>query len=183
MKVEAPSEALELRDDDRNFSIPLYLYWLIAASAFPQWCAFKKGFYSIIDRRSVKMLSATSFRDILEGSNDLDIEKLRDATQYDEPYSDIHPYIDSFWQLISSWPKEKQKQLVKFVTAAERIPAGGADRLTFKIQGAMYETVDALPTSSTCFGVLTLPEYPDMQTLERKLSQALEFGLEGFGTG
>ena len=157
--------------------------WLIFGSAFPQWQAFKAGFFTVIDQHSIKMLPCATFCDILEGSNHVDIDELREATQYDEPYTDSTPYIKMFWELVSSWPEEKQKQLVKFVTAAERVPAGGAGRLTFKIQGPMHEAFDELPTSSTCFGVLTLPEYADMETLDKKLSIAFEFGLEGFGTG
>lgn len=44
------------------------------------------------------------------------------------------------------------------------------------------EDVEALPTSSTCFGTLYLPKYRDEETLERKLRVALEFGGVGFGT-
>lgn len=149
----------------------------------PQWRAFKDGFLTVIEPTSLRMLSAYYFRDILEGSEELNIAELRAATVYDEPYNDETPYIQAFWRLVSSWPKDKQKQLVKFVTAAERIPAAGASSLQFKIQGPMHERIDALPTSSTCFGVLTLPEYPDVETLDKKLTLALEFGLEGFGTG
>ena len=95
--------------------------------------------------------------------------------------------------MLTRWPAEKQKALLKFVTAAERIPVTGASALTFRVQqsvpshrsvgaGAGEEAVQLLPTSSTCFGTLYLPRYKDEETLERKLGIALEFGGVGFGT-
>jgi hypothetical protein len=127
------------------------------------------------------MLSPEYMRTIMQGSKDLDIDELRKATVY-QGYSPKQKYIRDFWRLVSSWREEKQKRLVKFVTAAERIPAGGASQLTFRIEKDGREDLESLPTSSTCFGTLVLPQYPNVETLDRKLTVALELGLEGFGT-
>lgn len=182
-QVWAEDEAPKIDDTNKQDFVQSYIRWIIVDSVLPQYRAFKAGFFTVIEPVSLRMLSAHDLCDIMEGSKELDIAELRAATVYDEPYKDEPEYIQHFWRLVSNWPPEKQKQLVKFVTAAERIPAAGASSLTFKIQGPMHESIDALPTSSTCFGVLTLPEYPDIETLDQKLTLALEFGLEGFGTG
>jgi hypothetical protein len=156
--------------------------WLTVGSVRPQWTAFQRGFFSVISEQTLRILGPETLKFIMEGSTHLDINELRHTTQYD----DYHPkqkYIQNFWRLIASWPEEKQKNLVKFVTAAERIPAGGASHLTFRISKASSGSMEDLPTSSTCFGTLYLPHYPDIATLEKKLDMALDLGLEGFGSG
>ncbi|KAF2766637.1 hypothetical protein EJ03DRAFT_277710 [Teratosphaeria nubilosa] len=133
------------------------------------------------------MFDASSLRAYVEGSSNLDVNQLRAATRYDG-YDPGSPYIDIFWGVVSAWSHEKQKQLLKFVTAAERLPFGGARYITFVIQRVDLgpeggdEYAD-LPTSSTCFGTLMLPVYADKDILERKLGLAVELGCEGFGTG
>lgn len=37
-----------------------------------------------------------------------------------------------------------------------------------------------LPVAHTCFNLLDLPRYPDLQTMQKKLLQAIE-NSEGFG--
>ncbi|KAK3701762.1 hypothetical protein LTR37_015282 [Vermiconidia calcicola] len=159
-----------------------YIKWLTIDSVAPQWHAFEKGFFSVIDSSTLKMLSPDDLRRIVEGSDHLDINELKRATLY-TGYDPKSRYIQTFWRIVSGWPEVKQKQLVKFVTAAERIPAGGASNLTFRIEKAQPWSTQHLPTSSTCFGTLLLPKYPSADILDNKLSVALKYGLEGFGTG
>ena len=173
---------IEVTSANKLQYVQAYITWLTFASVAPQWHAFKTGFFSIIDQSTFGMLTARDLHSILEGSTHLDIAELRRVTEYDG-FDSKSKYIQCFWRLVASWSEEKQKQLLKFVTAAERIPAGGASNITFKIQRAMPESLDHLPTSSTCFGTLLLPKYASVEILEKKLSAAIKYGMEGFGTG
>ncbi|KAF2719210.1 hypothetical protein K431DRAFT_286945 [Polychaeton citri CBS 116435] len=161
-----------------------YVRWLTTSSIWPQWQAFARGFHTILSPHTLSVFqkNPSTFKLLIEGQPDFDLSSLRLHTRY-EGYSPKHTYMEEFWTVVLSWPRERQKQLLKFVTAAERIPIGGVESLTFVIK--RMDAIDAewLPTSSTCFGILYLPEYESARVLEEKLSQAIEFGNESFGTG
>lgn len=158
--------------------------WLVFDSVWPQLDAFLHGFRSsrLIDQQTLSLLGPSHLKAYVEGTDTLDIHELRAATRYDG-YNATQRYITSFWRVVASWPQEKQKLLLKFVTAAERIPISGASHLTFIIKKAQPDNLDALPTSSTCFGTLMLPRYPSTEIMAEKLSLALKYGAEGFGAG
>ena len=163
----------------------LYKRWITFGCVEPQWDAFLKGFHAVLpDFEEESFLTPLQLRVIVEGSTHLDINELRAVTTY-EGYDPASRYIQNFWRMVTGWDEDKQKQLLKFVTAAERIPAGGAAHLTFKIARSYPEEGRGipLPTSSTCFGQLLLPKYRSVEVMEEKLSQALAYGLEGFGNG
>ncbi|KAK0942035.1 hypothetical protein LTR29_006453 [Friedmanniomyces endolithicus] len=168
---------------DKARYISSYVNWLAVRSVEPQLRAFHRGFKRVIDAHSLSIfITPANLKAFMEGSAHLDINKLRECTRYDG-YDPNSKYIASFWSVVKSWPEEKQKQLLKFVTAAERVPIGGPEHLTFVVQRARPTSLDHLPTSSTCFGTLQLPHYRSANVLDEKLSLALEYGLEGFGTG
>jgi hypothetical protein len=179
---KAEQAPIEVNADIKKDYVLFYTHWLVWRSVAPQFSAFEKGFRTIIDEHSTKFLTLEAFRNIVEGTKHLDINALMRATEY-ENYDPNSRYIRNFWRLVTSWPEEKQRQLLKFVTAIERMPAGGARNFTFKIERQRPDDPHKLPTSSTCFRTLYLPKYPSMEVLDRKLSLAFEYGLEGFGTG
>ncbi|KAK1057546.1 hypothetical protein LTR74_014071 [Friedmanniomyces endolithicus] len=168
---------------DKARYISSYVTWLAVRSVEPQLRAFHRGFKRVIDAYTLSIfITPANLKAFMEGSAHLDINELRESTRYDG-YDPKSKYIASFWSVVKSWPEEKQKQLLKFVTAAERLPLGGPEHLTFVVQRARPTSLDHLPTSSTCFGTLQLPHYRSASMLDEKLSLALEYGLEGFGTG
>lgn len=164
--------------------INAYSQWLCFDSVLPQLEAFIHGFRSsaLIDSQTLSLLSPSHLQAYVEGMDMLNIHDLKAAVRYDG-YVPTQKYILAFWRVVASWPPEKQKLLLKFVTATERIPISGASSLTFIIKRAYPETLQALPTSSTCFGTLMLPRYPSTEIMAEKLSLALKFGAEGFGAG
>lgn len=164
--------------------VAAYVRWLTYSSVAPQIDAFIKGFRSsgLFDLRTLNILGPANLKAFVEGSDRLNIDELRAAARYDG-YNPTSKYIQNFWNIVTAWPEEKQKRLLKFVTAAERIPVLGAAYLTFIIRKAHTADVGHLPTSSTCFGTLMLPKYATSDILSAKLDLALEYGLEGFGTG
>ncbi|RMY38466.1 hypothetical protein D0866_02586 [Hortaea werneckii] len=180
--LRAPQEPGIVTAQNKSRYVSEYAWWLTWASVESQWKAFMNGFYRVIDQRSLSIFKPADLKAFVEGSSHLDIAELRKSTQYDG-YEAKSKYIQNFWRLVSSWPEEKQKKLLKFVTAAERIPIGGASQLTFVIKKTVVEDLEHLPTSSTCFGTLYLPRYASSEALNEKLSRAIEYGLEGFGTG
>ncbi|GAB7366598.1 hypothetical protein MBLNU230_g8583t1 [Neophaeotheca triangularis] len=161
--------------------IDRYTFWLAKASVWPQLHAFTTGFNQVIPQEARSFIRPDSLQKTIEGDDlELDIQALRDATRYDG-YTPSDPYISDFWEIAAAWSQPEQRQLVKFVTAVERIPAGGSGSIRFEIKRAEAFDVEALPTSSTCFGTLNLPRYGSREVLERKLGIAVKYGVEGFG--
>src|SRR6266436_6570805 len=111
--------------------------------------------------------------------------------------------IQWFWQIIRSWPTERKSRLLQFVTGTSRIPINGFKDLQGS-DGPRRFTIEKagdpsqLPKSHTCFNrvcttrhcgsvlilidflQIDLPPYKDYNTLEHKLTLAVEETV-GFG--
>ena len=75
---------------------------------------------------------------------------------------------------------DQHRQLLEFVTASDRVPVNGMSSVVFIVQKNGDED-SRLPSSSTCYGRLLLPQYSSREVLEEKLSKAIE-NCVGFGT-
>ena len=168
-----------------------YISWLTHFSVAPQLHSFRKGLLQVFEEsHALELFSCSPLRlkNLVEGSSHLDLGALRAATRY-QGYDKQDTYIRLFWSVLASWPEDKQLRLLKFVTAAERLPAGGSANVMFQISATAAELegmpggVERLPTSSTCFGTLFLPRYGSKKMLESKLETAIEWGGVGFGVG
>lgn len=62
---------------------------------------------------------------------------LQRNTKYQQ-YDAREPYIKTFWSIVHGWPPAKQRGLLKFVTAAERIPVTGFANVTFIISKSNF---------------------------------------------
>ncbi|KAH0360165.1 hypothetical protein KCU65_g9561, partial [Aureobasidium melanogenum] len=179
VEVANPGELPQpVTNDNRHDFVSSYCQWVMDWSIRPQFNAFAKGFYSVMNLRALALLNADQFRTLVEGHNHLDIDALQKATTYNH-YTATSPVVRWFWEVVKAYPQEKQKQLLEFVTASSRVPVNGAESLIFVIERSDSET-SALPGSSTCFGTLRLPEYESKEVLASKLDIALEHSL-GFG--
>ncbi|KAK5162879.1 uncharacterized protein LTR77_011136 [Saxophila tyrrhenica] len=181
--IEATQQPKEITEENSVQYANSYTAMLTHGFVSPQLKAFHAGFFSVIDPNLMKFITPRHFQEIMEGSMHIDIDELRRTTEYGEPYRASSSYIQSFWRIVSAWSQEKQMQLIKFVTAAERIPAAGVGNLAFQIHGQSHGNPNDLPSSSTCFGTLYLPRYSSTKMLSKKLDDALNLGLEGFGQG
>ena len=66
-----------------------------------------------------------------------------------------------------------------FLTGSDRIPILGMKAVKMIIQPT-HGGNDYLPVAHTCFNLLDLPKYQDVQTMKEKLCMAIE-QTEGFG--
>lgn len=177
----SPDEPPSVTNDNKQSYTDDYAKWLLLTSVQPQRQAFERGFSAVMPARMISCFSPVQLQTLLEGTTALSIPDLRRVTRY-QGYDRRSLYMQWFWRVVSSWPEQRQRGLLKFVTAAERIPIGGAGHLTFVIEKSDFGDTEQLPTSSTCFGTLRLPRYESEKVLERKLRMAIEYGNEGFGS-
>jgi hypothetical protein len=148
-------------------------------SVAPQLLAFRKGFHTCLERKSLHLFDPTSLKNLVEGTQDIDISALKAATRYDEGYSVTHPTVIAFWSIVEQYDVDDRRRLLEFVTASERVPVTGFESMNFYIVRSGCDT-ERLPTSSTCFGKLMLPEYSSKEKMRRKLHLAIQ-NSKGFG--
>ena len=144
---------------------------------------FVHGFYDVIKREWVQMFNASELRMLISGStNELDLVDMRQNIQYSGGYHDLHPVIQSLWEVLCGFSAEEHRHFLKFVTGCSRAPLLGFGRLRPKmcIQMAGRQTehgafpeVDRLPSSATCMNLLKLPPYSSKELMREKLVYAI----------
>ncbi|KAJ4295374.1 hypothetical protein N0V90_007386 [Kalmusia sp. IMI 367209] len=173
------SEPALVTNANRKEYISDYVDWLTFTSVHPQLEAFAKGFHTCLRHTSLKFFTPRTLRALVEGGHTISIPLLRKTVRYEDGYSAYHHTIVDFWSIVEKYNEEDRKRLLEFVTANERIPVTGYDSIHFSIVRMGGDT-ENLPTSSTCFGKLWLPEYRSREKLKTKLGVAIR-NSEGFG--
>ncbi|KAJ4381572.1 hypothetical protein N0V86_002936 [Didymella sp. IMI 355093] len=172
------SETPLVTNENRGAFVRDYVTHLILHTIRPQLKAFKKGFYTCLNQRSLELFTPRTLKKLIEGEQNISISELRACATY-EDYDATHPTVRIFWDIVQGYPQQDAAHLLEFVTASDRVPVTGYKSLTFNIV-RMGNDSEQLPTSSTCFGKLYLPEYKDRQKMERKLELAIQ-NAKGFG--
>ena len=173
-------EPIMVSNDNREKYVNDYIFWLTDKSIGPQFKAFANGFYLPLQKKALHLLSPEDLQSLLEGHQMIDLEELKKTTRYEDGYSESHPKIIEFWEIVEKSSPEQHVKLLEFVTASTRVPVRGVAELTFIIQRNGVGD-DRLPSSMTCFGRLLLPEYSSKQIMTEKLMLAIENNT-GFGT-
>ncbi|CAL5207670.1 unnamed protein product [Lathyrus oleraceus] len=103
---------------------------------------------------------------LISGSLDsLDVDDLRQHTNYVGSYHSEHDVIEMFWEVLKGFSMENQEKFLKFVTGCSRGPLLGFRYLEplFCIQraggNASEDALERLPTSTTCMNLLKLLPY------------------------
>jgi hypothetical protein len=173
-----PEDAPLVTNENRNNYVSDYIRWLTDISVHPQFEAFKTGFFSCIDRRSISLFDPETLQSIVEGIQEIDISEMRRATRY-VGWDASHKSVRDFWSIVKRYDLEQKRKLLEFVTASDRVPVGGMRNLQFTLQRNGVDD-GHLPSSYTCYGILLLPEYSSKEVLREKLAMALE-NSKGFG--
>ncbi|KAH6679050.1 HECT-domain-containing protein-like protein [Halenospora varia] len=173
-----PTDAPMVTNENRNNYVSDYIRWLTDVSVRPQFSAFKKGFFSCIDRRSLNLFDPETLQSVVEGVQEIDISEMRRAARY-IGWDASHKTIKDFWSIVRKFDLEQKRRLLEFVTASDRVPVGGMRNIQFTLQRNGVDD-GHLPSSYTCYGILLLPEYSSREVLREKLAMALE-NSKGFG--
>jgi len=146
--------------------------------------AFRTGFFEIIPPELINVFDEREMELLIGGMSEIDMDDWIKFTDY-RGYEKTDQVIEWFWQCIRSWPAERKSRLLQFATGTSRIPVDGFKGLQGS-DGPRRFTLDKsgdpsqLPRSHTCFNRIDLPPYRDYETLEKKLTYAIE-ETEGFG--
>ena len=151
---------------------PVLLWWQRRMFNF-----FVEGVGNVLPVEIFPLFSANELKRILCGSADVDVNVLKTIVEF-EGYEGNEPVIDNFWRVLEEVRTTDRKAFLQYVWARNRLPSRVADFETpFKIVKDSLNSGDradlALPSASTCFFSLTLPEYSTAEILREKLLFAI----------
>ncbi|KAK0416803.1 hypothetical protein QR680_012692 [Steinernema hermaphroditum] len=168
---------------------------------------FVSGFQSVMNASWIGLFAPHELQILISGqSADIDLIDLRKNVQYYGGFHNNHRLIKWLWQILEQDFSAQERQLfVKFVTSCSRGPLLGfstleppfsircvevsddqdqGDTLASVVRGFLAikkrQPSSRLPTASTCFNLLKLPNYNKRSTLLQKLRYAIhsETGFE-----
>lgn len=131
---------------------------------------------------------AVELKLLICGSDEIDAADWHANTEYKDGLAAVSPTVARFWAVVAAFDQPDRAALLKFTTGSARPPGTGfgslmgydGNRKRFQIgstqcsEWTVTERVARLPTASTCFNTLYLPDYPDEKTLREKLLQAIQ---------
>ena len=127
--------------------------------------AFRGGLASIVPESAFVLYSWEDVQRIVCGSRNIDIDRLKDNTEYDEDVTAEDTHIIYFWEILQEFSEEEKIHFLKFVWARPTLPPKGVEFLQkMKIQSAVGDEVQDkpdqyLPKAHTCFFSINLPRY------------------------
>ncbi|KAF5298208.1 hypothetical protein FQA39_LY02632 [Lamprigera yunnana] len=193
-------KAVSVTNENKINYIHLMAHFRMHVQIKDQTAAFIRGFRSIISPDWLSLFSTPELQRLIAGDNvPLDLKDLRRHTQYYGGFHDSHRVINWLWDILEKDLTEaEQGMFLKFVTSCSKPPLLGFAHLEppFSIRcvevGDDEDTGDTigsvirgfftirkkdpqnrLPTSSTCFNLLKLPNYQKKSTLREKLRYAI----------
>jgi HECT-domain (ubiquitin-transferase) len=173
--------------DNRLGYIQAQLNYLLHDSIKRQFAALQKGLFAVVDEKMLGIVHPHTLKSIVEGEEDFKVEELEQmATYANKDFGPQHQTVRWFWEVLKEYEPELKKGFLKFMFGTDRIAAQSLRFVSFSIESystSEYPRPQAqeyLPTVSSCFGILRLPEYHSKELLKKKLTMALE-NCEGFG--
>ncbi|GAB4814415.1 hypothetical protein N2152v2_001461 [Parachlorella kessleri] len=152
--------------------------------------AFGRGLARVIPPSWLRLFSPREVNQLLGGGEggEIDVADLARYARYSGGYSESSSAVKAFWKVLEGFSQEDRKALLKFVTSCSRAPLGGfrhlnppltihkvdCDAAPLALLGA--KDVDRLPSASTCYNMLKLPNYRRSTTLREKLLMAIKSG-------
>ena len=178
------SEPPMVTSENRRAFVMAYMKALVDTSIKEQFNAFRAGFLTILSQKSLSLFSPepSVLKTLVEGAP-TSSTTAAELKRYCK-YCDFTPTSDTvvfFWDIVEhEYDAAMLSKLLEFVTSSPRVPVQGVSSMTFMLQENGQDE-SRLPTSSTCFGTLLLPEYKSKDVLRERLRIAIE-NSQGFGS-
>jgi len=135
--------------------------------------AFCTEFFRHIQPESIRLFNERELQFIISGHDaGIDILDLRANTKY-QGWSDTDKAIEEFWVIVDSFDIEDQRLLLSFVTSCPKPPLLGFKELDPQFTIVKVPDPERLPTASTCFNQLKLPDYGNIAITRSQLLKAI----------
>lgn len=175
---------IDVTNENKKEYVELMVKWRIEKRIEEQFKAFKEGFHELIPQDLINVFDERELELLIGGIAEIDVDDWKKHTDY-RGYTESDEVIQFFWQTVRSWDGEQKSRLLQFTTGTSRIPVNGFKDLQgsdgprrFTIEKA--GEIGNLPKAHTCFNRLDLPPYKTLETLQQKLTIAVEETM-GFG--
>ncbi|KAF9814607.1 hypothetical protein SFRURICE_001768 [Spodoptera frugiperda] len=193
-------KAVPVTNENKINYIHLMAHFRMHTQIKDQTNAFIKGFRTIINPEWLSLFSTPELQRLVSGDNvPLDLRDLRRHTQYYGGFHDSHRVVCWLWDVLQrDFSEHERGMFLKFVTSCSKPPVLGfahlkppfsircvevgddedtGDTIGSVIRGFFTirkkDPLNRLPTSSTCFNLLKLPNYQKRSTLRDKLRYAV----------
>ncbi|CAK7263530.1 NEDD4 E3 ubiquitin-protein ligase [Sporothrix epigloea] len=175
---------IDVTNENKKEYVDLMVKWRIEKRIAEQFQSFKEGFNELIPQDLINVFDERELELLIGGIAEIDVDDWKKHTDY-RGYTESDEVIQFFWQTVRSWDGEQKSRLLQFTTGTSRIPVNGFKDLQgsdgprrFTIEKA--GDVINLPKAHTCFNRLDLPPYKTLETLQGKMTIAVEETM-GFG--
>jgi hypothetical protein len=138
----------------------------------------RRGLYSVVPPRAVRMLTWRELETAVAGKPEVDLRLLRAHTDY-EGYRVTDPTITFFWRALESFTQEERCLFIRFAWGRVRLPTGRRWPKRFKITRRSAADVGSLPLAHTCFFSVEIPPYPTEERMRSALLAAVHYGAGG----
>ena len=177
-------EQRPVTNSNRREFVDLYIRYLLDTAVTRQYEPFKRGFFTVCGGNALSLFRPEEIELLVRGSDEpLDVATLQAVATYEGwGTSDLpgdEPVIAWFWEAFKDATPTEQRNLLRFITSSDRIPAMGAASLVIKVTKLGDES-GRFPTARTCFNRIGLYRYSSREQLESKLWRAVAES-EGFG--
>ncbi|XP_033627556.1 ubiquitin-protein ligase E3B-like [Asterias rubens] len=193
-------KAMAVTNENKISYIHLMAHYRLYQQIRDQTKAFKRGFRSIINPEWLSWFSGPELQRLISGDNtEIDFTDLRKHTQYYGGFHNSHRVVNWLFDVLEHDLTSAERALfLKFVTSCSKPPLLGfahleppfsircvevsddqdtGDTVGSVLRGFLRiqkrDPVGRLPTSSTCFNLLKLPNYQKKGTLKEKLRYAI----------
>ncbi|KAH9923973.1 ubiquitin-protein ligase [Epithele typhae] len=175
---------IPVTEENKKDYVGLIVEYRISRRVKEQFDAFMSGFSELIPQDLINVFDERELELLIGGMSEIDVDDWIKFTDY-RGYEVNDEVVQWFWKCVRSWPAERKSRLLQFATGTSRIPVNGFKDLQGS-DGPRRFTIEKsgdpnqLPKSHTCFNRIDLPPYKDYETLEQKLTWAVEETM-GFG--
>ncbi|XP_063238622.1 ubiquitin-protein ligase E3C isoform X2 [Bacillus rossius redtenbacheri] len=118
--------------------------------------AFRQGVANVIPMEWLRMFNNKELQVLVSGAQiPVDVDDLRQHTNYAGGYGADHPTIQLFWKVVGNFTDQQRSQLLKFVTSCSRPPLLG-----FKVSARLSSLLSLSPRPPTPPLPSSLPYLP-----------------------
>lgn len=160
--------------DNRSSFIAQVVDFLLVRRIGSELCIFARGVFCNVPARLLSQLSPEQLHELIAGRLEVDCSDWQHHTLVERneiPLSAAEhpPVVQWFWNFVQGLTIEQRRKLLWLVTSCQSTPAGGFATLDPPCKLMLTADTDRIPTSSTCFNSLYLPEYTSEAALQEKL--------------
>ncbi|XP_071850373.1 ubiquitin-protein ligase E3C-like [Apostichopus japonicus] len=174
-ELKPGGEKIQVTNANRIEYIHLMADFRLNKQIRPHILNFRAGIADVIDLEWLRMFDYRELQILISGAMvPIDVDDMRRHTNYAGEFSDTHPVIQNFWEIVKNLPDSQRRSLLKFITSCSRPPLLGFKELHPALCIHSAGKADRLPTASTCMNLLKLPHFKDKDTLKTRLLYAIE---------